>query len=167
MPLMWLALFVAVRSVATLSDQVLVSLRHTKFTMSMALLNLAIMPAAFWIASRWGLNAVAASWLILSPITVLPVIGKLAQSAQISLREMLAALTPGLAATCAMLTAVLLVREWQAGRAYTRLAAQVFTGTAVYVIVLLLFPFRTKVLRYVRFLRSLRQAPIESSALEP
>ena len=156
-PLMWLALFVAVRSMAVLSDQVLVPLRQTRFTMGMALLNLAVMPAAFWFASRWGLDAVSASWLILSPITVLPVIVKLMRSAQITFREIILSLTPALTGACAMLAAVALVRQWPGGNAYTRLLTQAGAGAAAYALVLMV-PFRDRVLRYFRFLYSLRQA---------
>jgi hypothetical protein len=55
-PLAWLALFVTLGTISALCDQVLASLRRTGFTMSMSLLNLVVMPAAFLIASRWGLT---------------------------------------------------------------------------------------------------------------
>ena len=166
-PLVWLSLFVAVRSMGTLSDQVLVSLRQTRFTMSMSLLNLAVMPVAFWLASRWGLNAVSAAWLILSPVTIFPLILKLARSARIGFRDIFAALMPALVGTCAMLIAVAGVRVFQAGNAYTRLVTQLCVGAAAYSLVLMV-PFRAKVLRYIRFLRSLRQpAPADGLVLEP
>jgi len=153
-PLAWLALFVTLRTISALCDQVMVSLRRTRFTMSMSLLNLAVMPAALLTASRWGINAVAASWLVLSPITVFPLIVKLARTANITIREMLNAIKPALIASTAMLAAVALVYRWPAS-ALNRLAVQVGAGGAIYILVLGIF-FRERVLRYLRFLRSLR-----------
>jgi len=155
-PLFWLALFVIVRTASVLCDQVLVSLRQTRFTMNMSLLNLAVMPTAFLVASHWGLNAVAASWLVLSRITILPMIVKLARSAQCSFQEIIAALMPALAGSAALLVAVAIVREWQSGSPYAGLAAEILAGAACYCLVVF-GPFRTKVLRYLRFVQSLRQ----------
>jgi O-antigen/teichoic acid export membrane protein len=158
-PLIWLALFVMLRTSATVSDQVLVSLRYTRFTMAMALLNLALMPAAFLVASRSGVSAVAASWLVLAPITVIPFVVKLAGCIRLRYRELRAALMPALAGCAAMAVAVALARLWTAGLswpAYIRLGAQIAVGAAAYAAVVL-GPYRGTILRYIRFLRSLRE----------
>jgi len=153
-PLFWLALFVIVRTASVLCDQVLVSLRHTRFTMNMSLLNLAVMPAAFLAASHWGLNVVAASWLVLSPITILPMIVKLARCANCSFREMTGALMPALAGSAALLVAVSIVREWHSSSAYVRLAAEILAGAGSYGLVVF-GPFRGRIRRYRSFIQSL------------
>jgi PST family polysaccharide transporter len=158
-PLFWLALFVTIRTASVLCDQVLVALRKTRFTMSMSLLAAVVMPAAFVVASRWGVTAVAASWLILSPVTVLPMLAKLGAVARLRFSEALDALLPGLAASGAMLIAAGFVREWHSANVYLRLVAEICAGGAVYFAVLL-GPFREKVLRYIRFVKSLRQEAI-------
>jgi teichuronic acid exporter len=153
-PLTWLAIFVTLRTVSALCDQVLVSLRRTGFTMGMSLMNLALMPAAFLIASRWGINAVAASWLALSPVTVFPLILKVGRAADISIRNMITAVMPAVIASAAMLSTVALVRRWPTG-GLSRSVVEICARGAIYALVLSVF-FRERVRRYIRFLRSLR-----------
>jgi PST family polysaccharide transporter len=155
-PLFWLALFVILRTASVLCDQVLVALRQTRFTMGMSLLNLAVMPLSFFIASRWGVNAVAASWLILSPITILPMILKLIQGIRFSVSEIVETLMPGLAGSAVMVPVVGLLHEWRSAGPYPRLGVEISCGAAVYLVVVM-GPFCEKVLRYFRFLKSLRQ----------
>lgn len=155
-PLSWLALFVTLRSIAALADQVLVSLRRTGFTMGMSLLNLVVMPVAFLIASRWGVEAVAVCWLVLAPMTILPVLLKLAHAADLKFHELTAALTPALVGSCALLVATAFVRQWLSSSAFIRLIAEMCSGGAVYLLVLGTV-FRSRIARYIRFLRSLRQ----------
>ena len=57
-------------------EQVLISQRATAFTMRMSLFNLAVMPVAFLVGAHWkGTSGVAASWIILAPLTVFPPFG--------------------------------------------------------------------------------------------
>ena len=64
----WLVLFMTLRTLATLIEQVLISQRATRVTMRMSLWNLVVMPAAFFLAARWeGADGVAAAWIVLAP----------------------------------------------------------------------------------------------------
>jgi len=117
------------------------------------------MPTAFVIASSWGINAVAVSWLILTPVTILPVLIKFARAADLKFREMIAALMPALVGSSIMLMAAAFVRQWLSGSAFIRLVAEISLGGAVYVLVLGA-AFRGKIVRYIRFLRSLRQGDL-------
>jgi teichuronic acid exporter len=157
-PVQWLALYAALRTMNTLMTQVLTSLRQTRFLMWLSLYTFALMPASFFVASRWGTGAVASAWLILSPLTILPPAVKLFRSIQCSLREYLAILAPALAGSAAMLCAVFLLRRiLPAGwRPVWILAMEVAAGGVAYAGILLIF-YRPLVVRYVQFFLRLRQ----------
>jgi O-antigen/teichoic acid export membrane protein len=165
-PLQWLALYMALRTLNTLMSQVLTSLRFTTFLMWISLFTFTVMPASFFVAahSHWGTSAVAAAWIIMSPLTFLPPAVKLFRAIQCGLREYLAILAPALAGSAAMLCTVFLLRRalpagWPPAWILT---IEVAAGGAAYVGILLAF-FRPLVLRYVQFflrLRNDRGAPI-------
>jgi PST family polysaccharide transporter len=165
-PLQWLALYMALRTLNTLMTQVLTSLRFTNFLMWVSLFTFTVMPASFFFAAhtRWGTSAVAAAWIIMAPLTLFPPAVKLFRAIHCGFREYLAVLAPALAGSAAMLCAVFLVR-WAlpAGwRPAWILAIEVAAGGAAYAGVLLGF-YRPLVLRYVEFfqrLRKGRQEPI-------
>jgi len=159
-PLQWLGLFMIVRVLGVLAEQVLVSQMLTRFTMRMSILSFAVMPVAFYVAARWkGPDGVAAAWITFSPVTILPLLIILLRSIKLTFREYAAALTPAVAASAAMCLALFAIN----GRlpaslpVQARLAIQVSVGGAVYGGFILCF-FRARVLRYVNFLGSLRKA---------
>jgi teichuronic acid exporter len=155
-PLRWLALYVALRTMNTLMTQVLTSLRQTSFTMWMSLLTAAVMTPTFFIASRWGPGAVAASWLVMAPLTIgVPAI-RLLRSIRLSFKEYCRVLGPSLVGSAAMVAAILTIAGYlpRTAPAGLRLAIQVTAGAAVYSGILLIF-YRQRVLRYTRFFRQL------------
>jgi len=156
-PVQVLALFVALRTLNTLMTQVLTSLRFTTFLMWMSIVTFTVMPVSFFVAAHWGITAVAATWLIMSPLTLIPMSIKLFRSIHCSVREYLAVLTPALTGSAIMLCAVLAVRKvlpatWPL--AWT-LCIEVAAGGVTYAGFLMTF-YRSLVLRYVRFLINLR-----------
>ena len=158
LPLRWLAMFMALRTLNTLMGQVLTSLRLTTFLMWMSILTFTVMPISFFVAAHWGTGAVAAAWIIMSPITILPVAIRLFRSIHCGFREYIALLTPAAVGTAAMLCVVLVVKRilpapWPVG---WRVAVEVALGGAVYAGILLTF-YRPLVMRYVRFLVGLRK----------
>ncbi len=158
-PLQWMAVFIGVRTMGALISQVLTSLRYTAFCMWISLLSLALMPVSFYIASRWGLGAVAAAWLVLSPITLGPLALKLQRAIPLRWREYLDAMLPALVGSAVMVTGVMAIRIWLLSRGWPvtfNLAVQVVAGGAIYGTVLML-GYRETVLRYVRFFRQLRK----------
>ncbi|MGA2184815.1 MAG: lipopolysaccharide biosynthesis protein [Bryobacteraceae bacterium] len=157
-PLQWLAAFMALRTLNTLVTQVLTSLRFTTFLMWVSLFTFTVMPVSFFVAARWGTGAVAAAWLVMSPLTILPPAVKLFRSIRCGLREYLVMLTPATAASAAMLCAVLgLRRVLPAGwPTVWILTVEVAAGGAAYAGILLGF-YRPLVLRYARFLLRLRK----------
>jgi len=166
-PVRWLALFMIVRTMGVLTEQVLISQRMTRFTMRMSIFNFVVMPIAFVVGARWGgIGGVAAAWLALSPFTIVPLVIVLLGTIQLPYRRYIAALIPALAASCAMCIAVLALRQWLLPPSWsirTSLAMQVAAGGAVYGAVLVGF-FRERVLRYVRFLRDVRRGKKDSPA---
>lgn len=117
------------------------------------------MPIAFVAGAEWrGLGGVAAAWLALSPITIIPLVIVLRRTIHLPYREYVAALFPSLVGSVPMCLSVLAFRQWLLPAAWSprlALAVQVAVGGAVYSAVLLGF-FRERVLRYVRFLRDMR-----------
>jgi PST family polysaccharide transporter len=157
-PLRWLAVFMCARTLSMLCSQVLNSLRHTRFNMVVSLLSFAVMPAAFVLASRWGTGAVAASWLILAPVTVLPLVVKLLGSIGMRYRDYCRVLVPALVGCALMAVAAIAVRLWL-GTTHAppavRLSLQVAAGGAAYLAFLWTF-YRPILNRYLQFLLGLR-----------
>lgn len=166
-PLAWLAAYAGLRTFNVLVQQVLTSLRLTGFTMWMSLLNLVAMPVAFYIASYWGMAAVAASWLILSPLTTGPLVIKLLAALRLPYREYGAVLLPSIVGSSGMVLAVLAVKAWLSSRGLApafSLAVQVAVGAAGYAAIMFGL-YRERLLRYFHFLRKLRgEKPAPSSA---
>jgi O-antigen/teichoic acid export membrane protein len=170
-PLRWLALFMIVRTMGTLTEQVLISQKMTRVTMRMSLFNFVVMPIAFVAGARWqGMGGVAAAWLVLSPITIVTLSIILHRTIQLPFRSYVAALVPSLVGSTAMCLSVLAVRQWLLPASWsskTLLAVQVGVGGAVYGAVLMTV-FRQRVLRYVRFLQDMRKGKKSPSpALTP
>jgi O-antigen/teichoic acid export membrane protein len=63
-----LSLFFGVRALATLAPVVMISSGHPKVDRNFSLTFLVILPPLFLLASRWGITAVAATWLVAYPV---------------------------------------------------------------------------------------------------
>ena len=157
-PLRWLAVYGFLKNLDNLTEQVLTSLRRTRFLMWMALFTAAVMTPAFIVALRWGPGAVAASWLILAPLTLAPPAIMLFRSIRLPLKDYLATLGPSMGGVSGMIAGVLLVaallpKNWPVT---LRLGIQVATGGAIYGGILLTV-YRERVLRYLRIFRQVRR----------
>jgi O-antigen/teichoic acid export membrane protein len=162
----WLAIFMIVRTMGTLTEQVLISQRMTRFTMRMSIFNFVIMPVAFVAAAHWlGTRGVAAAWVALSPFTILPLLILLFRTVHLPYRQYLAAVLPALSGSAVMSLAVMGVLRWMATSANVSpkamLAVAVLTGAAAYTAVIMGF-FRERVMRYGRFLGDMRKRKSES-----
>jgi hypothetical protein len=127
--------------------------------MCVSLVSFVVMPVAFFVASAKGTSAVAATWLILSPVTVLPLAVKLFRSIGLSYRDYLSLLLPALAGCAAMVAAVLAARTWLGhGHAplAARLSVELAVGGTAYLGFLWIF-HRPKLNRYIHFLMGLRR----------
>jgi len=138
---------------------VLTSLRYTRFNMWISLLSFVLMPSAFLFASRWGATAVAACWIALSPITVLPLVVRLLRAVQVGYSDYAGVLAPALVGSAAMVAAVLALRTWlmiHDIRPVVQLSLEVAIGGATYAGFLLVF-CRDRLSRYFQFLVALRR----------
>jgi O-antigen/teichoic acid export membrane protein len=154
-PLRWLAIFMTIRTLAYLTVQVLTTLRFTRFGMWMSLLSFVAMPIAFYIASKRGVGAVAAAWVMMSPLTVLPLKIKVFRALRCSALQYLQSLAPALVSSAAMLLAIMGLRAEMTLHGWAGLAAEVAVGGLAYAVVLWGL-FRSRVIRFIRFFKGLR-----------
>jgi O-antigen/teichoic acid export membrane protein len=158
-PLQWLAVYSVIRSLNSLGGQVLTALRYQRFASWIGAINLIVMPVAFYLASFRGARIVAATWVLMSPVTGIPLILKILSALDCGKRRYLAALIPAATATGAMVGVLLILKPWLAGwTPLERLAVEVPVGGVIYGAVLFTF-FRKRVLQYVRFVLELRKSP--------
>jgi PST family polysaccharide transporter len=161
-PLVWLSFYMIVATMSSLVTQVLTSLRLTKFTMRISLLNLVIMPVAFLIGARLGgTTGVAAAWVMASPLTAIPSAVVLLRRINVGWRDCIVTFSPAVSGAVVMALALAgagkLIAPYQFAPA-ARLAIEVAVGAAAYLAFLMTF-FHGKLWRYVRFLRGLRTKP--------
>jgi O-antigen/teichoic acid export membrane protein len=163
-PLRWLALAVSVRTMLPLLNQMLATLRLTRFGMWMSILTFVLMPIAFYVASSRGVGAVAAAWLLMSPITVFPVALKVFREIGCGVIQYLNALLPAIAGSGAMLLAIVALRSHLTLHGWPRLAAEVVAGGLAYCICLWGL-YRHRVMRFVHFFARLRESKAAVVAL--
>jgi PST family polysaccharide transporter len=154
-PLRWLAVFMTFRTLSYLLNQVLTALRFTRFGMWISGVNFVLMPVSFYIASRWGVGAVAAAWLVTVPVTMIPVAVRVLGDLKCGVGRYASTLAPSLVGSAAMLAAVWGVRHVAHFHGWRLLSVEVAVGAVAYTAILL-GVFRPRIMRFVRFLRDLR-----------
>jgi O-antigen/teichoic acid export membrane protein len=167
-PLQWLAVFMTLRILGILHEQVLISQGLSGFSMRLSMLSLVILPAAFWAAATWfGSSGVAAAWIFLAPVTILPLIIRVLVAIRLPVMDLLRAMLPAAAGCVPMVAALFFLRDWLADRSYApaaALAVETVGGGAVYLAVLFT-GFRPRIMRYLNFLRDVRRdAALPASA---
>ena len=118
------------------------------------------MPIAFIAAVPVrGISGVAAAWLVLSPLTIVPLALVLLRHIDLTYRRFFTALLPALAGSAVMFVTVDLLQNLLRADAWSpkgMLALLTAAGATVYAIVIL-GVFRERILRYLRFLMDLRE----------
>jgi PST family polysaccharide transporter len=157
MPLALLALATPIRSLAPLLPVILNATGDSRFAMLINLAAVVVMPLAFLAASVGGLGAVAAIWVLVYPLLVLPAALRVARRIGLTGREYLAATAPPVLGALVMGAGVVAVRavlptDWSA---LARLALLVGLGVTIFSAVMFTF-FRPRTLDYLRALKRLR-----------
>ena len=111
LPLQLLALYAALRSVALLAPQVLISTGRSGRNMMFSVTALIILPPVFYFGTRWGTAGVAMGWVTVYPVLVVVSFLRYALEAiEMRWRAYLASLVPAATASAAMMLAVWLGR---------------------------------------------------------
>ena len=153
-PLQVLAVYATLRTITPTASQVLVVTGDTGYLMYMAGLAALVLPASFYIGSRWGTLGIAVAWTIAHPIAVyLPLNVRLFTRLRLPIVQYLRALWPAVSSCLAMWAAVAMVHSQLSGAsAIARLAAEIGAGALAYSASLLLF-HRSRVTAFIALWR--------------
>jgi O-antigen/teichoic acid export membrane protein len=157
-PLQLLAVYGGIRSVDTVTPQVLIYTGHSRQSMWYTVLAACVLPMLFLLGTHFGAAGVAAMWIVGYPIVISPIYRIALRILDLSPRMYLRNLWPAGSSTIAMACAVLAVRYTLARGAVNpvvALAAEVATGVVVYTAILLLV-HRDRVRAFVTLVRRAR-----------
>jgi teichuronic acid exporter len=159
LPLQWLAIFTAMRTMNGLMTQVLTSLRFTTYSLWISILSFVVMPVSFFFAAHWGAGAVAATWTLTAPLLMLPPALKLFREINCTIWDYLRILAPALVGSAVMVAGVLVLKKTVLPAAWLpiwRLAIEVSLGGFLYAGILFAF-YRPLMMRYIQFFLRLRK----------
>jgi O-antigen/teichoic acid export membrane protein len=161
LPLQLLAVAVLLRSLASLIPQVLNAMGEERFGVWMTLANLIALPPAFYVGSSWGVTGIAAAWLIVYPLLILPWFHKIALKLDMPLLRYAQATAPPFVASLIMVAGVVGIQHLLGSgiAPAARLAIEVTAGAGLYFGALIaLYPGRVREYRdYYRRIRGGRQ----------
>ena len=137
-PLRILAIFGTLRSITSFLTQILNVVGDSFFPMVLGVISAVLFPAAFYVGSRWGIEGVAYTWLVLYPLVCVPLYWRVMLRIRLTMREYMTALWPALSASGAMTIVVLGVEALVPPSAAPiwQLAIPVLSGAGVYVAVI-------------------------------
>jgi len=156
-PLRLLALLAAYRATVPLLPQILNVTGDSRFGMYNALSKVVFLPAAFYVGSRWGTSGIAAAWLLIHPVTTIPVYVRVLRRIGLRPSEYLRSMVPSFNGALAMAATVVTLRlvlssHWHPA---TRLSLEVIVGAAAYVGAILAL-HRRRLYRLVDLVKILR-----------
>lgn len=138
---------------------------EAKVLLRFTLLNLAVMPASFYVATRFGLRGVCLVWLVVFPVVAAFWIAAVKRSVGFQWREYWLALQPSIVSTAAMVVVLLLMQIFVVVtlKPVLRLSIEVVVGAGVYLACLIvLFPGLLKQLR--QFVQRDKTEPVVAAA---
>lgn len=140
LPLQLLAFYAGLRSIDTVTPQVLIYTGHSRQSMWYTVLAALILPALFLVGTRWGVAGVAAVWIVAYPIVVFPIYRLVFRILDLPALIYARNLWPAASGTALMTIAVLGVRYWLPAATDLRLKliAEVGVGIVVYAAAMLL-----------------------------
>ncbi|MEP7383240.1 MAG: oligosaccharide flippase family protein [Gemmatimonadota bacterium] len=139
-PLQLLSVAAAIRSITPILPQVLTVTGQNRRGMQVNIIGALIMPAAFYLGSRWGTTGIAAMWILVYPVAVVvPLAVAVFRQVQLPVRQYFGALSAPLTGVAVMALAVWGARnamppEWTRA---VRLGIQVGVGALSYCVALL------------------------------
>jgi PST family polysaccharide transporter len=140
LPLQILGISVAYRSITPIIPTVAVIIGLSRESMIVSVVAAIVLPIAFLIGSGWGIGGVAAVWLIVFPIVVIPYYTMVLRRIQMRANEYLRALWPAASSTAFMAAVVYglhqYLHEWSFA---LRLPAEVLAGVLSYAVFLIAF----------------------------
>lgn len=144
-PLQLLSAFIAIHVVGTPTDRLLQATGQASFPARCRFVMLVVLPAAFYLSgTRWGTSGIAAIWILVYPLLLIPMFARAFRSVRISIRDYAATLAPTLLSTALMVLVVLMVRTTLPPESplFSRFALEVLSGAVAFVTAALLIQRR-------------------------
>jgi O-antigen/teichoic acid export membrane protein len=163
-PLQLLAILATIKSVSPLIPQVLAAIGEARTNMRISLMTLAVLPAAFLVATRWGIAGVATAWLVLGPVMLSPLMVRAFRLIELPAGSYFRALWPATSSCLVMAAAVLLVDRVFLSQTplYVSLIVKVLIGAASYAAALLLL-HRKRIAVIRQLISKLRNSPMPAT----
>ena len=141
LPLQLLAFYAGLRSIDTVTPQVLIYTGHSRQSMWYTVLAAIVLPLLFLFGARWGAAGVAFVWIVAYPLVVSPIYRLVFRILDLSPRAYLRALWPAASGTALMTMVVLAARYWLPDGLDMRvkLVSEVTLGAATYAVAMLAF----------------------------
>lgn len=154
LPLRLLAVYGGIRSIDTVTPQVLIYTGHSRQSMWYSLIAACVMPVLFVVATRWGAAGVAAVWIVAYPAVVAPQYRLAFRVLDLRPSGYFRTLWPALSSTAAMALAVgfLLATLPVTMAPVVRLVIEVAAGIAVYAL-MIVWRHRARAAAFVAILR--------------
>jgi PST family polysaccharide transporter len=157
LPLQLLSFYAGLRSIDTVTPQVLIYTGHSRQSMWYTVLAAVVLPLLFLGGTRWGASGVALVWIVAYPLVVTPIYRLVFRILDLPPRMYLRALWPAASGTALMTAAVLATRYWLPDTLDIRakLVSEVTVGAVTYAVTMLLF-HRERILAAIAPLRAAR-----------
>jgi PST family polysaccharide transporter len=138
-PLRILATYAAFRSIAPLPVTVLTAIGEMRFLMWNQILAALLLPAAFYVGSRWGAVGIALAWAVAHPFLRVLIYRRVFRRIDLPARHYFAVLSPAIGGSLLMLLVISTVSRALPAAAppFARLGVQVVTGIVVYSLAIL------------------------------
>jgi teichuronic acid exporter len=139
-PLQILALYGMWDILVQLISRSLTAVGEARFMARIGLSLVLVMPLAFIVGSRWGIEGVAIAWVLANPAVRFRIILEARRRLGLSLRRWAAAIWPAASSTLLMALAVWAVGQYETGQPpLERLVSQIASGALVFAGALLIF----------------------------
>jgi teichuronic acid exporter len=166
LPLQVLSIYAAFRSIVALLSKVLTAVGNARYVMWNDLIALVILPAAFYIGSRWGTGGIAWGWVVAYPFVAIPLYRKTFQAIGMKTGEYVRAVRPALDGSLGMAAAVIALKWFlpTSQPLLLRLILEVAAGALIYAGVVLLL-HRDRAVNFLRLAKSFHSKKDEAFGL--